>query len=263
MGRKLRVGTLHFPPAVFISNSSTATTVYGFEQALLNLLAYSLNFTIEYVFSNPSEMWGWVITLEDGRVEEKGLRGMLHRRQIDVAVGEFYIIHEWFNMFSYSEAFKTNYECFLVPSPKPYPRWMALILPFSLWTWIATFISLILAVLTLSCVAHLAKNNKESYLRDGILSVLYVIGNMLNIQQPKGIHSMPNRLFIVAWLFAAVITSSAYRSGLFSFHTNPSSPPPIQFIQQLGSSLLLHGRVHFAYSCSFRITEEFPPETVF
>jgi len=43
---------------------------------------------------------------------------------------------------------------------------------------------------------------------------------------------------MIAWLFAAVITSSAYRSGLFSFHTQPSSPTPIQTIEQLVKSPL-------------------------
>ena len=234
MGRKIRMATLHFPPAVFITNNTnTSSLVYGVEPALTDLLSSSLNFTIEYIFSSPDEMWGDIITLEDGKVQGNGLRGMLHRKEVDVAFGELYIQDKWDNYFSFSEAFKTNHECFLVPSPKPYPRWMAVILPFSLSTWIASFFSLIFAVLTLHLVARFAKNNRDSFFSDIILCILFIFGNMLNVQQPRGITSIPNRFFMVAWLFAAAITSSAYRSGLFSFHTHPSSPTPIQTIEQL------------------------------
>jgi len=41
-----------------------------------------------------------------------------------------------------------------------------------------------------------------------------------------------------AWLFAAAIASSAYCSGIISFLTQPSSPTPIQTIEQLVKSPL-------------------------
>jgi len=240
MGRKLRIGTLHFPPAVFITNNTNNTSsVYGVEASLINLLSSSLNFSIDYVFSSPNEMWGNIITQEDGKVEGYGLRGMLYRKEIDVAFGELYFYDKMNKYFSFSEAFKSNHECFLIPSPKPYPRWMAVIFPFALLTWIATLFSLIFAVVTLNLVARWTKNNnRDSYFEDGILSCLYITGNLLNVSQPRGIHSMKNRLFMVAWLFAAAILSSAYCSGLISFLTEPSSPKPIQTIEQLVKSSL-------------------------
>lgn len=49
---------------------------------------------------------------------------------------------------------------------------------------------------------------------------------------------MANRLFLVWWLFGALILSTGYRSGLISFMTFPFTPPPIDTIQQLVASPL-------------------------
>lgn len=222
MGRKLRVGTIHFPPAVFIDTKDEI--VNGIEADLIRLLASTLNFTIEFHFNaNPEEMWD-------------GLREKLIRRHIDLAFGELYILDKWLSYFSFSESFNINHECFLVPSPKPYSKWMAIIFPFSLSTWIVTVFFVLFAVLTLHYVSRRSINNSDASFSDKILCVLHIVGSLLVIQQPRGIHSNPNRFFMISWLFAAAIISSAYRSGFISFLTHPVSPSPIQTIEQLTKS---------------------------
>ncbi len=230
MGRQLRVGTIHFPPAVLIHNNNNEGNliVDGIEADLIRLLASTLNFTIEFHFndSNPEGMWDY-------------LRIKLIHREFDIAFGELYILDKWLSYFSFSESYNINHECFLVPSPKPYAKWMAVIFPFSLSTWIVTMISVFFSVLTLHFVARWSLNNADaSFSADKVLCILQIVGNLLVVQQPRGIHSTSIRFFMISWLFAAAIISSAYRSGFISFLTRPISPPPIQTIEQLTKSQL-------------------------
>ncbi len=90
-------------------------------------------------------------------------------------------------------------------SPKPYAKWMAVIFPLSVSTWIATIFSVIFSVLTLRFVAKWSTNKTDTYFSDGFICILYVLGNLLTVQQPREIYSGPNRVFMVAWFFVATI----------------------------------------------------------
>lgn len=67
---------------------------------------------------------------------------------------------------------------------------------------------------------------------------LYVLGNILWVQQPQPIRSSHVRLFVSFWFASITILSTAYRSGLISFLTYPITPPPIDTVQQLAQSSL-------------------------
>lgn len=233
MGRKLRVATLHFPPAVFVGDNGT---IHGIEAHLVHLLADRLNFTIDYVLASREEMWGVPQSFQDGKPILSGLRGMLQRREVDVAFGDLHVIDEWKEFFSFGNSFHTNYECFLVPSPKPYAKWKALIYPFSLPTWIAMLVSVAFATLTLLWMAKWSTSSADSRFQQGLAAGLYIIGSLLAVSQPRGNPSIPTRVFIMAWISAATITSTIYLSGLISFMTHPFHPPPIQTVQQLVKS---------------------------
>lgn len=178
------------------TSDNNRSEVDGVGPVLINLFSDKLNFSMNGTFSNEDEMWWIWRTLEDGQAWLDELREILYRREVDAAFGQLYIFDRWANYLSFSEALKTIHECFLVPFPKPYPRWIAVIFLFSLSTWIATLFSIISAILTLHVVIRCNQNNINSYLRDKILCVLYIMGNLLNIQQPRGIQSASNRLFI-------------------------------------------------------------------
>ena len=241
MGRKLKLATLHFPPAVFLKTDrdSNIIAIDGIEPSLINLLAYELNFTFQYLAPKQSEMWGIEIgRTDDENITLNGLRGQLMSRKADVAFGDLYIIDNWMKYYSFSHSFKTNYECFIVPSSKPYPKWMALILPFSLSTWIVLFVSVLVAVLTLHLIARLSVSKKDAYFGQVGLCLLSVIGNLMAVQQPRPVRSTTNRIFMISWLFLVTITSTAYRSGFISHLTNPIAPQPIQTIEQLAQSPL-------------------------
>ena len=219
-GRHLRVATLHYPPAVVVRHDQSLD---GIEPSLMNLIAGQLNFTFDYVLASADEMWGDIVT-DSGGLSFTGIRGMLVRKEVDVAHGELYMHPSWLPFHGFSQVYKTDFDCFIVPAPRPMANWMALITPFSSQTWIATLTAFVLVS------SILALSDRASF--------LFVLGQLLWVQQPRlgGNESLGRLLLIIFWLFAATILPTVYRSGLISFLTRPYFTPPIDTFQQLVES---------------------------
>lgn len=239
MGRYLKVATLNFPPVVFIVNQSNTAMIYGIEPAIMEVLGSDLNFTFDYFPVSPNEMWGSVSGEGENRTAT-GLLGALMKKEADVALGNLYIDYTRLSIIGFSSYYKISEECFSVPATRPYPKWTALYHPFSSEVWLATFSSIFFVILTLRLVAmwSIESSVVDSYYRDPVVCFMSVIGHLFGLQQTHEIRSTANRLFLVWWLFGALILSTGYRSGLISFMTFPFTPPPIDTIQQLVASPL-------------------------
>ena len=237
-GRLLNVATLHFPPVVSVSTGPDGHhRLEGSEPSLLNLIAGQLNFTYRVVLADQGEMWGEMVTDgQTGRVRFTGIRGMLANRRVDIGFGDLYVNALWLPYMSFSQVYKTDYDCFLVPAPTPPPSWMALILPFPFGAWLAIVTSVLVVTALLRYV-------------DGpgwtLVSFLFVLGQLLGVQQPAGpanhhrkrqTKKMGRLILIGCWLTTATILSTAYRSGLISYLTRPFQPQPIDTVQQLVQS---------------------------
>ncbi|XP_059350103.1 uncharacterized protein LOC132087760 [Daphnia carinata] len=246
-GRHLIIGTVHNPPAVRIDPGLTPEmkkTIGGIEPSLIETMANHLQFTYDYVEASPKEMWGEVYG-HRGNLTITGLLGMLARKEVDVAVSNFYINNIRWPYVSYTVVYKFSYESFLVPAPKPYAKWKAVFYSFTLPTWLATIASAIVVIMMLRLVAVVSSFQSDSQLRrynvfaDYPFCCLYVIGNLLNVQvQPQSILSTANRMFLIWWLFGTLILTTGYRSGLISYMTFPFTPPAIDTLQQLVDSPL-------------------------
>ena len=109
-GRHLLIATLNYPPAVFVSPSTRE--VSGIEPAIMDLLSDGLGFTFDYLLAPDGEMWGEITA--DGN--QTGIRGMVYRKEADVAFGDMYLNPTWAGqLLDYSYPYKTNYDCFLLP----------------------------------------------------------------------------------------------------------------------------------------------------
>jgi hypothetical protein len=240
-GRKLKVAAIDSRPAAIIDDQTSAIT--GVEPALVQLMSQHLGFTYDYVQALPNEMWGDVVTLDNGTLILTGLLGILGRKEADMAVGNFYLLLKRKEFIDYSTIYKFSYESFLVPAPKPYPKWTALFYPFTVATWTATIVSTVTITVMLRFVAgwqQSISSSRENYVFASLpFCCLYVIGNLMNVQvQPQTINSNANRIFLIWWLFGTLILTTGYRSGLISHMTFPFTPPPIDTFQQLVDSPL-------------------------
>ncbi|KAI9559848.1 hypothetical protein GHT06_013855 [Daphnia sinensis] len=235
--RQLRIATLHHPPAVVVRTDESGTVLEGIEPSIVKLVAEKLNFTFTYVLARSDEMWGDMVKNKTtGKIIRfTGIRGMLVRKEVDLAFGDLYVMPSWLPHITFSQIYKTDYDCFVVPGPKPLANWMALIVPFTSNTWLATCASLLLITVALFLAGKLNQRNSL------IASFIFALGQLLWIQQPRFPDGRTSacRLFLVwCWLFAATILSTVYRSGLISFLTRPFAQQPIDTIQQLVESPL-------------------------
>ena len=158
-----------------------------------------------------------------------------------MSYGDLHIQQRLLPYVDFTLAFRNNYECFLIPAPRPYAKWTALYHPFPSAIWTVTGISCVFAVATLRLLAKCSswRPNKDAFFSDTMVCVLYILGNMLSAQQPQEVRSPANRLFLIWFLLAAAtIIPTLYRSGLISYITFPYTPDPIDTIQQLVDSPL-------------------------
>jgi len=229
-GLHLKIGTINYPPYIF--HNEEMGIVYGIEPSLLEILSKKLNFTYEYAFAPPNEMWGAVTDFGNNNISITGLLGMLHRKEVDVVLGDLYVKYEESKYIDFSQPYGMSHECFLVPVTLPHPRWTALFDPFQWPVWIALILSFAFVVLTLRLAAKL-RNASISY-NDIYLCILFVLGHVLGIHQnDRGIRSSANRILFIIWLLCVLVIATGYRTELISFMTSPYIPPPVDTVQQL------------------------------
>ena len=227
--RHLRVATINYPPVCIISNEGNVDgpdTVHGIEPHLMVMIAEYLNFTFDYSQSRPTELWD-------------GMTQLIKEKKVDIAIGDLYMLAG--QPYDYSIPYKFNYEGFIVPIPQPYAKWTALVYPFSVLVWIATFLSIISAILVLRCLAKCTfrPSMSEEFFHDTMRCFCYVIGSFLGVAQPRQINSMTYRVFVTFWLLsAATIIPAVYRSGFISLMTSPPAQRPIDTVRELSVSSL-------------------------
>ena len=222
LNRHLHIATIDYPPVTMITPMAGAPAD-GIEPQLLALIAQHLNFTFDYNRSRPDQMWD-------------GLYKLLTDKVVDVSLGDMFMHASLKDHYAFSIVYKINYEGFLVPIPRSYAKWTALVYPFPVVVWIASFISVLAAILVLYLLSKWAikQNNHLSN------CACYVIGNLLAVSQSSHhwVNSNSQRLFLITWLLMATILSTAYKSSFISRMTWPGTPPPIDTIQQLADSSL-------------------------
>jgi len=59
-----------------------------------------------------------------------GILGMLHRREADIALVNYYVDYNRKRYIDFTQPYGISHECFMVPIPRPYPKWTALYGPF-------------------------------------------------------------------------------------------------------------------------------------
>jgi len=236
MDLHLKIATIHYPP--FIFQDQEKGSVYGIEPSLLHILAEKLNFTFEYIFAAPDEMWGEILDFGNGNVTFTGILGMLQRREADIALANYYVDYNRKKYIDFTQPYGISHECFMVPVPRPNPKWTALYGPFQWPVWIATFLSFTFAALILRLGAK-QRNSTLSTFNDIYICFLFVLGHVLGIHQNhQGIRSSTSRFLFIIWLMCTFVIATIYRSELISYMTSPYTPPPVDTIQQLVDSSL-------------------------
>lgn len=234
-GRHLKIAAINNPP--FVLYEEKLSIVDGIEPSLMKIMAKEMGFTYTYIPTPSNQLWGDIFELAVGEFNFTGMLGMLVRKEVDVAIGNFYLTYKRAAYIDYTAVYKISHESFLVPAPRPYAKWTALFYSFTWPTWLATIGSAFVVIVMLRLVAF--RTQKDVAFADFGLCFLFIIGNLSNMQvQPQIIIASANRMFLIWWLFGTLILTTGYRSGLISFMTFPFTPPAIDTLQQLVESPL-------------------------
>ena len=130
-----------------------------------------------------------------------------------MAFGDIYLSEKWMDYLSFSKAYKINYDCFILPAPRPYAKWKAIFFPLTPAIWLASLLSFILAIITLRILLGRYSSFSEDSSQFSFIAncFLYVFGSVLWVQSPRSVRSDHGRFFLAFWFFTATIISSIYR----------------------------------------------------
>ncbi|XP_069960351.1 uncharacterized protein [Cherax quadricarinatus] len=155
-GTVLKVVTFEWEPSTLYYRARNGTVLYlfGRDVEVLRALAPVFNFTIQFIEPPNDERWGSL--LPNGSWD--GVVGLLGRSEADLAIANLFIntLQGRDQFQGYTTFFDTDESCMMTRTEPPLPRWQALGLPFTLQTWLALLVGLLLCGPVLSLLAIVA-----------------------------------------------------------------------------------------------------------
>ena len=207
-----------YPPKKIWYNNSGYQDVYedGIEIELLRIIGNSLNMTldIEDITKvdnrkvNPSIYGGGYVTYSSALdyLTER-THGYLNAR------------FDWYT-----------------PCAVKHQRWNRFFSIFSVYMWICFALSLVLAVITVSCISnyghksHLHESSSYSNIFSVTSNIIAVVLSVSVNTQPR---SAPLRLFFFCWVCYSVAISTVFQAYLTTFLIEPGYEEPIKTVEQM------------------------------
>ncbi|XP_042235580.1 ionotropic receptor 21a-like [Homarus americanus] len=232
-GAVLKVCTFVWEPNVFYYRAKNGSLLYryGIDIQITRLLARSLNFSIEFVEPPPGEMWGEAQT--NGYFS--GLIGKVKRDEVDIGVADLYLVISRNNIVDMTSPYDSEMKCFLVLEAPPLPRWQALVFPLNPWTWLASFLSLLLSGPLLWVFASVSNRcgGEVNILQHLTPAWQYAFGLHFRQAQASVPRSTSTQVVVTAlWLYTIILTI-VYSSNLTAFLLVRKQPPPMDTIIDL------------------------------
>ncbi|XP_068202878.1 glutamate receptor ionotropic, delta-2-like [Palaemon carinicauda] len=236
----LNVTMFEFPPNIMFRRDSEGNIIfrYGFEVDIIYGLAEVFNFTVHIKDVSPTELWGK--KQPDGTFT--GLVGRLGNMEADFGVGNVMIsISSGRTEFiEFSTSYLNDEACLLARVEPPLPRWQSISLPFTLETWMAILIGLILAGPVMYVIAKISSTSGTEH--QSYTSLLVTLLNSFGLLVRQGVVYLPirasNRVFVLFLLFYVFIITTAYSSNLTAFLTVVRQPPGVESFFELYKSKL-------------------------
>jgi len=207
-----------YPPKQILYNNSGYQDNYedGFEIQLIREIGNSLNMTLNIADFSKREH----------RKDNPTIYAGMHFK-------EFYTLHYatentngYLNIRSY----------WYTPCAVKHHRWIRFFKIFSVHMWICFALSLVLAVITVSCISIYRHKSHlhESKSYSNIFSVTYnIIAILLSVPVNTQPRSAPLRLFFFCWLCYSVAISTVFQAYLTTFLIEPGYEEPIRTVEQM------------------------------
>ncbi|KAG7160063.1 glutamate receptor ionotropic, kainate 2-like [Homarus americanus] len=242
-GAVLKVVTFEWEPSTlyYRQRNGSVHHLYGRDVEVVRALAPIFNFTIQFIEPPNGERWG--MRQENG--SWGGIVGLLGRGEADMAIANLFINtllgRDQFQ--AYSTAFDTDQSCLMIRTEPPLPQWQSPSLPYTLETWLALLVGLILSGPVLCLLARAAVASTEAAGNESMVSLTVAYSDALRIHFQESQPRLPRRhslrLLLGFLLIYAIILRIAYSSNLTAFLTVTRRPAGIQTLKQLYESPLL------------------------
>jgi hypothetical protein len=239
-GCPIIVSTFPWPPFIINPqpNNKSEETFYteGLEIKLMSVIAQSLNSTIEYLPPPANESkWG-------GRTASgtwNGILGDLFYKRADVAFASMTATEERNQFLETTVRYWSNSVVWVIPRPGFVSGWRSLLGIFKPTLWGIAAMAYLLGSASLCTLGRTVRRPSEPALYRNPGSCMMATW-ALSLE--TGAHRQPRglimRLVFICWVIYCLQISTAYKSSLISFLTNPRPEPAILDMKQLVESHL-------------------------
>ncbi|XP_055936608.1 glutamate receptor ionotropic, delta-1-like [Argiope bruennichi] len=206
-----------------INKENNDIKVSGVEGKLLDILSSALKFNYQ-LFSPRVRDWG---RLQNGNWT--GLVGMVHRKEVDLALSTLTISEDRMEAIDFTSPYTIQDVTFIVSKPGVLDNVNDIFQPFDLYTWICTFLSVIIY----SGLFYFLLSAKYPYSR----LLLELFGSTIRLPTFINLNSQLVRILFSLWLIFTVVISFGYSSTLLSFMTLPLHQQPIRTFRELSEAV--------------------------
>lgn len=239
-GCPIIVSTFPWPPFIIKSqaNNEAGKVFYteGLEIKLISLIAQSMNSTIEYLPPPANESkWG-------GRTPSgtwNGLLGEVFYKRADVAFASMTATEERQQLLETTVRYWSNSVVWVIPRPKFISGWRSLLGIFKPTMWGIVAMAYLLGSAFLCTLGRTVRHPSEPALYRNPGSCMMATW-ALSLEMGAHVHprGLLMRLVFICWVIYCLQISTAYKSSLISFLTNPRLEPAISDMKQLVKSHL-------------------------
>ncbi|XP_053648051.2 glutamate receptor ionotropic, delta-1-like [Cherax quadricarinatus] len=238
-GVVLRVATFDHPPSVVyvLDDHRHIVNRLGVDMQIVQVLAKSKNFSVEYVEINPDDLWGF--ELDNGTWV--GLVGKVYYELADIgACNMFLELNRW-KQVDYSTPYNFERGCFAAPSPKPLPNWKSPAMPFTWDTWSSVVVALAVSGGILHLIVAIGVSPELPAFRSLSHNYLYILGALtMHTLKTVPLHA-PVRVYVGCVGLFGLIIATAYSANLVAFLSVSPMSAPIDTLDQLSRSGLRIG----------------------
>ena len=213
------------PPELIWFNNSEYNNVYEdpIEIKLIRIIANSLNMSLD--FEDTTE------------IEQRNVTPVIYASRFAISSGQDYLTERTYD---YLTVRLDWYRLCAVRNQ----RWSRFFNIFSVDMWICFALSLVLAVITVSCISiyghksHLQESNTYRNIFGATANIIAVVLSVSVSTQPR---SAPLRLFFFCWVCYSVAVSTVFQAYLTTFLVEPGYDESIKTLKQILTSDIKFG----------------------
>lgn len=245
-GCPIKVITYHFPPTVVDTSSDGIANCTGLEINVLFFILESLNATVVFkiIPLTSGSFYGGYAGLFEG----------LESGSADIALGAL-VLHELlYGKYDPTAPYFHTPVQWVVPCPKPSPRWGTMFNVFPLPVWLCIFLCFVFVVIVMWLVASSSEFFNYTSLQYCFLIVWAVA---LETSVPKKPQTFRVRLIFLLWICISFALCMVFQAFFITFLVNPGFEKKIKTLDDLFRSEIQYGYTdYYDHMADYTVTNK-------